>query len=283
VQFQQALIRRDSDGSLSIGLCSPAFELSWNSKVLAVCEAFSADPPSIPVPAVLFVQRLGRTHFMIVRSKAETSTAAGPGRFHVLVVHKKDYAGLQCDLFALADRFAPNWSAVNDLPELEWQGPPLPRRTIVDVQQVLKRDNGPELLGGCQALLDGSRLLFTRPEPDATVVRDLWTLLPFGNRLELTMATFAWNNKLRFDIVVAPLDHCGSFAGYMKEEQAGGYPEGRFELSLQTAAEAEDQDSLDVLWARRSRREVWQLGFLLMAVLGILALAIRFMAPTPRP
>jgi hypothetical protein len=151
------------------------------------------------------------------------------------------------------------------------------------VQHVLKRDNGPELLGGCQALLDGSQLLFVRQQEDAKLVRDLWTLLPYGNRLELMPATFAWNNKLRFDVVVTGSDQAERFPSFLKEEQAGGYPEGRYELALQTAAEAEDQASLDVLWARRSRREMWRIGLLLMAVLAILAIAIKILAPTPNP
>ena len=106
-------------------------------------------------------------------------------------------------------------------------------------------------------------------------------LLPFGNRLELMPATYAWNNKLRFDVVVTTPDQAASFQGFLTEEQAGGYPEGRYELSLQTAAEAEDQASLDVLWSRRSRREMWRIGLLLLAVLAILAIAIKILSPTP--
>jgi hypothetical protein len=283
VQFPQALIRRDSDGSLSVALSSHAFELGWHTKVLAVCEAFSADPPATTLPAVLFVQRLDRSHLLIVRSKAEAGTRTGPSQFHVLVANQKDYAALQFDPFLLAESFEPNWSGASELLDLEWHGPLPPRRTIADVQQVLRRENGPELLGGCQALLDGSHLLFIRLEPDLQVIRDLWALLPYGNRLELMPATYAWNNKLKFDVVVASREQAGSFAGYMREEQAGGYPEGRYELSLQTAAESEDQESLDILWGRRSRREVWRLGFLLVAVLGILALAVKIMTPTPKP
>ncbi len=220
---------------------------------------------------------------MIVRTQAEPKASAGPSRFHLLIVNQRDYATLHYDPFALADQIAPNWTAAHDLPDLQWQGPSPPRRSTADIQQVLKGKNGPELLGGCQALIDGSQLLFVRSEPDSKVVRDLWMLLPYSNRLELMPATFAWNHKLRFDVVVSTRERAGNFAGYMTEEQAGGYPEGRYELSLQTAAEAEDQESLEVLWSRRSRREVWRLGFMLVAVLAILALGLRLMTPAPKP
>ncbi|HEV8060494.1 MAG TPA: hypothetical protein VGP68_11500 [Gemmataceae bacterium] len=281
--FPQALIRRESDDTLSAALCSPAFETGWHTRAVAVCAAFSADPPSNNLPATLFVQRLDRNHLMIVRTQAEAKASVGPSRFHLLIVSQRDYAALQCDPFAIADQVAPNWTAAHELPDFEWQGPTPPRRSIADVQQVLKGQNGPELLGGCQALIDGSQLLFLRSEPDSKVVRNIWMLLPYSNRQELMPSTFAWNNKLRFDIVVTTGDRTGNFAGYMTEVQAGGYPEGRYELSLQTAAEAEDQESLEVLWSRRSRREVWRLGFLLVAVLAILAVALRIMTPSPKP
>lgn len=283
MQFPQALIRREADGHLHVGLASPSFELFWNTKALDICEAFSTDPPAAALPAALFVQRLDRQRVLIIRSKAEGKPTVGPSRFHVLVAHHRPYASLQFDPFALAEQFEPNWSAVNELPDLEWQAPLPARRAVADVQQVLKRANGPELLGGCQALLDGSQLLFLRPNDDMQVIRDLWTLLPYGNRLELLPATFAWNNKLRFDVVVTVAEQAANFQGFITEEQAGGYPEGRFELSLQSAAEAEDQASLDVLWARRSRREMWRIGLMLLAVLAILAIAIKILAPTPKP
>jgi hypothetical protein len=283
VQFPQALIRRERNGQLYVALCSPSFDPLWQSKVLTLCEAFSADPPDGPLPSALFVQRLDRRHAVIVRTQASSQSRACVQCFHVLVEEFSAYASLHCDLFAIAEKSEPNWNAVHELPDFEWRSPTPERRTVADVQQVLKRDNGPELLGGCQALLDGSQLLFIRENADGMVIRDLWTLLPYGNRLELLPATFAWNNNLRFDVVVANAGKAANFQGYLTEEQAGGYPEGRYELSLQTAAEAEDQASLDILFTRRSRREMWRIGILLMAVLAILALAIKIMAPTPNP
>ena len=283
MQFPQALVRREATGNFGIALGSPAFEPLWHSKVLAVCEAFAADPPETTLPAALFVQRLDRKHSLIIRSQPNARAKQGVVGFHVLVAPFDHYASLQFDPFALAERSSRTGLLLMTC--LTWNGKPRcpGRRTVADVQKVLKRENGPELLGGCQALIDGSQLLFVRQNDDADVIRDLWMLLPYGNRLELMPATYAWNNKLKFDVAVAGPDKAANFAGYLTEEQAGGYPEGRYELSLQTAAEAEDQASLDVLWSRRSRREMWRIGILLLAVLAILAIAIKIMSPTPKP
>jgi hypothetical protein len=283
VQFQQALVRRESDGNLAVVIYSAEFDFAWNAKILTLCDEFAADSPASGLPAALFVQRLGRKHFIIVCTRPSNKAGSGSDCFHIMVADRQAYAALQNDPFALAERFVLDWNATGELPALQWEGPPPARRTVRDIQKVLKRSNGPELLGGCQALLDGSRLLFVRESADPDLVRDLWALLPYSNRQELMPATFAWNKNLAFDIVVAGANTAGQFAGYMTEEQAGGYPEGRYELSLQTAAEASDQESLNILWARRSRREVWRLGILLVVVMAILAAAMRFMAPAARP
>jgi hypothetical protein len=282
VHFQQAIIQRESDGQLAFGKSSLEFNSEWLAPALAMCEAFSADPPNFELPESLFVQRLDKRHVAIVRTLPSKKAGAAPLRFHLLVAAKPDYAAMHGDPFEIAGQFTPDWSATSDLPILEWPGTPVPRRTVADVQRVLKRPNGPELLGGCQALLDGSRLLFSRAGADADVIRSIWMLLPYSNRLELLPATFAWNASLKFDVVVAPAERADQFTNYLTEEQAGGYPEGRFELSLQTAAEADDQESLDILWSRRSRREVWRTGILLVIVMGILALAIQLLSPAKK-
>jgi hypothetical protein len=279
VQFQQALLQRGSDGNLAIHLCSHEFNSEWHSKALSICEAFSIDPPGLELAEILFVQRLDRSHFMIVRSMPSRRAGTPLSHFHVLIASRANYSRVQCDPFILAERFPIDWNAASELPELEWRQRPLANRTLAEVQRVLKRTNGPEMLGGCQALIDGGNLLFSREAPDRDVLRGVWSLLPYSNRLEVMPATFAWNRELKFELVVAPADRSDRFTGYLTEEQAGGYPEGRYELSLQTAAEANDQESLDILFARRSRREVWRLGILLVVVMAILALAIQLMTP----
>ena len=199
--------------------------------------------------------------------------------FHLLVIPAPAYRALTGDPFLLADRFAPPWEMRGELPTLSLPAKGPLNRTVEEIQSVLQRPDGPTLLGGVQALVDGGRLVFERPSPDPGLVRGLWTLLPSSTRYELWPATFAFGNALGFDLLVVPSAADGDYAGYVREEQAENYPEGRYELSLQIAAEAGDQAELNQLFARRSRAETWRLGVGLLALVLVLALAMRLLVP----
>src|SRR5262249_57624877 len=170
-------------------------------------------------------------------------------------------------------------------PEARPQAPP--PRTVADVRQVLKRvkagalreDEDPEaveltvenaespaLLGGVQVLVDGGKLLFVRPAPDPQLIQGLWTLLPDAARCELWPATFAFGNTLGFDAVVLPRRGEEGFSDYTTEEQAADYPAGRYELSLQTAAEAGDQAALNHLFGRPASRATFRLPLPMLVV-----------------
>src|SRR5262249_28368446 len=146
--------------------------------------------------------------------------------FHLLVLPADIYRRLGGDPFALADRFPVVWHERRDLPTLAIPEDLPDHRSVAQVQNVLQREDGPNLLGGTQALLDGGRLVFERSAPDPGLMRALWTLLPFSSRSRLWPATFSFSRELEFHAVVTP--HSGDeFAGYIDEDQMGGYPEGR--------------------------------------------------------
>src|SRR5437764_762249 len=89
--------------------------------------------------------------------------------------------------------------------------------------------------------------------PAALFARPLGALLPTKSGVGLWPATFAFGNRLGFDALVVPKVQGVEFVDYLREEQAGDYPEGRYELDLQVAAESGDQAGLDYAFARRSR------------------------------
>src|SRR5207244_12819665 len=137
--------------------------------------------------------------------------------------------------FALADKLPPDWHARGDLPTLELAAEALPVRKIEEIKEVLQRDQGPNLLGAAQVLVDGGRVVFERPAPDVDLIRYLWTLLPTRTRGQLWPASFAFGNALGFDALVTPNAVGPEFAHYVKNEETGDYPEGRYERNLQVA------------------------------------------------
>ena len=91
-----------------------------------------------------------------------------------------------------------------------------------------------------------------KPEPD--LVRRLWALLPLSTRCERWPSSFAFGNKHRFDIAVVPRAPEAEFVDYVVEAAAGDYPEGRYELALQTAVEHDQQDDLTKLFFSPQQR-----------------------------
>jgi len=289
IQIEQALWIW-GNGQFRLMGRSPGFLDEWLQDAQEMCAAFGDRPPGVDCPLCVFAQPFGRRHVAVVQVadqplKSDSQVSGGSVEtthhsrltthqpttlgFHQLILARKDYPLLGGDPFELAERFPPNWEQRGDLPRLSMQLT-FQARTVEEVQQVLKRPDGPALLGGVQALIDGGQLVFQRPAPDTPLLQGLWKLLPASNRCELWPASFAFDNALRFDAVVTSRPNREAYDGYLTEEQAADYPQGRYELSLQTAAEAGDQGELDALFARRSRAQTWRLGWLLLAVMVVL-------------
>ena len=119
--------------------------------------------------------------------------------------------------------------------------------------------------------MDGARVVFVRTQPDAAVLQRLWQLLPDSVRGELRVATFAQSNKLGFDVFVAPQAE----PPCVTEEQAGDYPQGRYEFALQVAVESGDEAELARLLSRRSSREAMRLMFRILVAALVVGLVIR--------
>lgn len=267
--IEQALYGNRDAGGYRFLARSPGFQEDWLAEAERLCTGFGERPAGVSCPACVFARPFGPRHVAIVQVADQGTDDTGrPGAlgFRLLILPSTLYADLEGDLFAIVERFPAPWQAEGAVPALMWTFGPLPRRTVADLHKVLDTPQGPTLLGGAQALLDGGHLVFERREPDPMILRSLWMLLPSSSRCSLWPATYAFSNAHRFDVLVVPRAEGPEFESYVREAEAGDYPEGRYELSLQTAVEAGNQRDLDALLSRRSRAQMMRLALGLIAV-----------------
>jgi hypothetical protein len=242
----------------------------WQPELDELVAAFAL-PKETLAPPCLFTKPCLPHHQAIVSIQGR--------QFHVLLLDRECYA-LIPDPFAIRERFPPVWNAQHTLPQHEWPDELLPPRTTTQLNDILKNGDGPFLLGGCQTLVDGSKIILVRQEPANTLVRELWMLLPNSVRRQITFTTFAYTPEFRCHITVLPEWPTVSVEGYLSEDQARDYPESRYERDLQVAIEMNDQRSLDALLARKSSTEVLRMAFILLLVMaGLSVLAKLFIGP----
>jgi hypothetical protein len=283
--IEQAIYGSRGAGGYQFLARSAGFRDDWLPDAERLCTGFGERPAGVACPEALFARPLGPRHVAVVQVADQGLDDAGrPGvlAFRLLVLPNEFYRDLGGDLFLISDTLRPTWPVRGDLPTLDWTaGPPHPR-TVEDLRRVLNVPQSPTLLGGVQALLDGGRLVFERCTPAPELVRSLWELLPYHDRSELWPTTFCFGNAHRFDVVVLPRASEAEVAGYIPEEQAGDYPEGNYERSLQVAVESGNQQDIDQLLARRSRGQTFRLLLGLLAVATVVALATAGLSPQPQ-
>ena len=257
---------------------SVGMSFAWEELALQVAAKFGPRPIGIPCPTALFVLEFGKAHVAVVQVADAVPHAGGfvPLQFRFLIFTKRTY-DLLGDPFALSDRYPANWSAAGELAVLEWPEEYLPKRRVEDVLALLKAGDMPWLLGAAQALLDGGSLLWIADAPQNEVFRNLWQLLPERTRCDLRPATFAFAGELGFNVWAMPKAPEPWPERTLSVDQARDYPEGRYELALQVAAEGGNQADLDRLFARPSGKETLRLAASLVAFAVIVALIGKFL------
>ena len=219
---------------------------------------------------VLFAHVLDTRHVAIVRV-----TQHRPAYFQIW--HAATYARLG-DPFRLADLIPPDRPQSGELPTREVEPAGLPRPTVADLLNSLGATDMPLVLGATQALLDGVRVRFGPGEATESTLRLIWDLLPDSTRHRLWPHTAA-NGRTddHYDACLTSEPATPS-PGVLSAEQCRDYPEGRYELALQTALERGDGATVAALFARRSSAETLRIAAGTLAVTLVGALVVRLVA-----
>lgn len=305
--IEQALYRREHEDEPRLIAKSSGFLADWQQDAERLVLGFGARTGGVTCSLAVFACPLNDDHIAVVRvADREVGSNGWPAlAFHFLVIPRLDYEKYLGDPFLVSGRAQALWTAQGELPSLTWPCEPPPRRTVAQVQAVLKRvksnalpeDEDPEaaiertiansesptLLGGVQILVDGGKLVYFRTAPDNDLVQGLWTLLPHSVRGKARVASFAFTNDLDFDVIVTPRVGEESWEGFTTEDQAGDYPAGSYEYALQAAAEAGDQPELDAVFAKRSSGDTVKLAWTLVVAMIVLVLASRLFLGGPPP
>jgi hypothetical protein len=311
ITFEQALYLRPDRQAPALIAHSDGFDLAWRDEAEALIYGFGDRPGITRCPLAIFAKPISKHHVAVVRVSDQSPQGLPGGlRFHFLVVERKTYQAWVCDPFILAEKIEPVWEASAPLPRVLMPEEAFSARTLEQVQTVLKRvkasalkegedpeapdfertpenSESPALLGGAQILMDGGKLVFERPEGDVRLASGLWLLLPERTRGRLWPTSFAFSDALDFDLLVAPRLELLDLEGYTTEEQAADYPEGKYELALQHAAESGTQRDLDEVFTRRDSRQTLRIALLLLAFFSVVLIVSKLLdigvAPRTEP
>ena len=201
IRFEQAVYGSFPfwDKGYAVLARSPGCRPEWVAELCAACQRFGERPGGVVAVGGLFAIRLACGPWMIVGVGSPGSDDRGrPGAlaFHALFVSPRDYRRAGCNPFALAGALRDDWSAATrDLPAGTWtvapvepsSGPPDPRAGSIAI-----------------ALANGRRVAIESTTPIDALARQVWTALPERARRRASLATWAFGNGNRFDLVALP-------------------------------------------------------------------------------
>src|SRR5262245_11237318 len=209
VPFEQAVYGSFPFWNRGYGLLarSAGCRPEWLAALRWACQRYGERPAKVADADAFFAKRLDRGPWMIVGVSPQGDDDAGrPGAlaFHALFVGPWTYARAGADPFAFASILRRNWSAT-DLDAILPPGRAIIRRTAyrassVSAPPVVDERREPIV----EALCRNRRVAVQSAGPIDALARDVWQALPFRVRLRASVATWAFDNANRFDLVAMP-------------------------------------------------------------------------------
>jgi hypothetical protein len=177
---------------------SPGCRAEWLADFRAACQQVGERPAGVADAAGLFAARLASGPWAIVGMSPQGCDDRGrPGAlaFHALFLSPREYRKAGCDPFALAGALRSDWTAaVTALPSATWTPPGEPIEAEID----------PRAAAIAAALARGRKVILEVPGPIDALARQVWRRLQPRVRRRATVATWAFANGRRFDLLAVP-------------------------------------------------------------------------------
>src|SRR5262245_41456631 len=209
VPFEQAVYGSFPFWNRGYGLLarSAGCRPEWLAALRWACQRYGERPAKVADADAFFAKRLDRGPWMIVGVSPQGDDDAGrPGAlaFHALFVGPWTYARAGADPFAFAGVTRRDWSTA-DLDATLPPGRAIIRRGTIRVVSDRAGSAVDERRDAIiEAISRGRRVAVQCAGPIDMLARDVWRALPFRVRLRASLATWAFDNANRFDLVALP-------------------------------------------------------------------------------
>jgi hypothetical protein len=213
IRFEQAVYGSFPfwDKGYAVLAHSPDCRSEWLTGLRAACQRFGERPAGVAEAEVrgLFALRLPGAGgpWMIVGVSSPGSDDRGrPGAlaFHALFLSPRDYRRTGCHPFALAGAFRTDWTnrdATRPLAAGTWA---IARPRLLEPEPEPGVPPDPTAARLAAALAQGRRVALEAAAPIDALAPQVWRLLPARVRRRATVATWAFGNANRFDLVALP-------------------------------------------------------------------------------
>ncbi len=178
---------------------SPGCRPEWVAEALTACRQYGEAPSGVEPSPALFAIRLGRGPWGIVGVGPQGSDDRGrPGAlaFHVLIVPDRDYRRAGSDPFGFSGALRRDWSAGTTLGPLPW--------SVEAPRQAVGPPGDTRARSIVTAMESGRRVALESAGPIDGLAREVWAGLPEKVRRRAAVATWAYGNANRFDLVAVP-------------------------------------------------------------------------------
>ncbi len=187
---------------------SAGFRPEWVDALRLAAQQFGETPPGISGRDCLFTLRLPRGPWMIVGVFPQGCDDRGrPGAlaFHAVFVGHWAYRWVGANPFAFAPVLRGDWSA-SDVETPLVSGRFQPSGHVDEQVQTVIEDGRIERI--VSALRRGQRVVVLSAEPISGLAHAVWTRLPGRIRCRTSVASWAFGNANRFDMVAVPRLAC---------------------------------------------------------------------------